>query len=319
MTCSLVVNSKSGNTRMVSGAIKRALQAAGVEFVHAAALSDDADADQVALEAQGACAADTVLVGFWCDKGACTPSVAALLSALHGKRVFLFGTCGFGASEEYFRQIVDRVTSNLANDAELVGWAMCQGKMGPAVKQRYEAQNTSSTRTTFFVTGAFQSEEIEQELLDSGFSFFFVKPFDENVLVSRVLKAAGNTIRPQIVSQDSDELTVTEILHQIGVPAHIKGYQFLRDAILLTISDHGYINAVTKRLYPEIAKRNMTTASRVERAIRHAIEVAWDRGDVDTLNSYFGYTIHNLRGKPTNSEFIAMISDKIRLDKKRHA
>ena len=171
------------------------------------------------------------------------------------------------------------------------------------VKQRYEAQ----------------SEEIEQELLDSGFSFFFVKPFDENVLVSRVLKAAGNTIRPQIVSQDSDELTVTEILHQIGVPAHIKGYQFLRDAILLTISDHGYINAVTKRLYPEIAKRNMTTASRVERAIRHAIEVAWDRGDVDTLNSYFGYTIHNLRGKPTNSEFIAMISDKIRLDKKRHA
>ena len=170
------------------------------------------------------------------------------------------------------------------------------------VKQRYEAQNTSSTHTTFFVTGAFQSEEMEQELLDSGFSFFFVKPFDESVL-----------------SQDSDELTVTEILHQIGVPAHIKGYQFLRDAILLTISDHGYINAVTKRLYPEIAKRNMTTASRVERAIRHAIEVAWDRGDVDTLNSYFGYTIHNLRGKPTNSEFIAMISDKIRLDKKRHA
>ena len=184
------------------------------------------------------------------------------------------------------------------------------------VKQRYEAQNAGGSRTTFFVTGAFQSEEIEQELLDSGFSFFFVKPFDENVLVSRVLKAAGNTIRPQIVSQDSDELTVTEILHQIGVPAHIKGYQFLRDAILLTISDHGYINAVTKRLYPEIAKRNMTTASRVERAIRHAIEVAWDRGDVDTLNSYFGYTIHNLRGKPTNSEFIAMISDKIRLDKK---
>ena len=89
MTCSLVVNSKSGNTRMVSGAIKRALQAAGVEFVHAAALSDDADADQVALEAQGACAADTVLVGFWCDKGACTSSVATLLSALHGKRVFL--------------------------------------------------------------------------------------------------------------------------------------------------------------------------------------------------------------------------------------
>ncbi len=139
MTCSLVVNSKSGNTRMVSGAIKRTLQAAGVEFVHAAALSDDADADQVALEAQGACAADTVLVGFWCDKGACTPSVAALLSALHGKRVFLFGTCGFGADQSYYQQIIDRVTSNLAGDAELAGWAMCQGKMGPGVRARYEA------------------------------------------------------------------------------------------------------------------------------------------------------------------------------------
>lgn len=187
------------------------------------------------------------------------------------------------------------------------------------VKQRYEAQDTSGQRTVFFVTGAFQNEEMEQELLDSGFSFFFVKPFDENVLASRVLKAAGASTKPQAYSQDSDELTVTEILHQIGVPAHIKGYQFLRDAILLTTEDHGYINAVTKRLYPEIAKRNGTTASRVERAIRHAIEVAWDRGDVDTLNSYFGYTIHNLRGKPTNSEFIAMISDKMRLDKKRRA
>ena len=173
------------------------------------------------------------------------------------------------------------------------------------VKQRYEEKNSSGVHTTFFVTGAFQSEEVEQDLLDNGFSFFFVKPFDENVLVSRVLRAAGGASRPQPVSLDSDELTVTEILHQIGVPAHIKGYQF--------------INAVTKRLYPEIAKRNGTTASRVERAIRHAIEVAWDRGDVDTLNSYFGYTIHNLRGKPTNSEFIAMIADKIRLDKKRRA
>lgn len=187
------------------------------------------------------------------------------------------------------------------------------------VKQRYEAQDTTGAHTTFFVTGAFQSEEVEQDLLDNGFSFFFVKPFDETVLVSRVLKAAGSPVHPHLVSQDSDELTVTEILHQVGVPAHIKGYQFLRDAILLAVEDHEYINAVTKRLYPEIAKRNGTTASRVERAIRHAIEVAWDRGDVDTLNSYFGYTIHSLRGKPTNSEFIAMIADKIRLDKRRRA
>ena len=186
-----------------------------------------------------------------------------------------------------------------------------------AVKQKYNA--AGERHTAFFVTGAFQSEEMVQELLDEGFAYYFVKPFDENVLASRVLKVAlGHEKRVLVqTSVDSDELTVTEILHQIGVPAHIKGYKFLRDAILLTMDEPDYINAVTKRLYPEIAKKNGTTASRVERAIRHAIEVAWDRGDVDTLNSYFGYTIHNLRGKPTNSEFIAMIADKMRLDKRQ--
>ena len=186
-----------------------------------------------------------------------------------------------------------------------------------AVKQKYNA--AGERHTAFFVTGAFQSEEMVQELLDEGFAYYFVKPFDENVLASRGLKVAlGHEKRVLVqTSVDSDELTVTEILHQIGVPAHIKGYQFLRDAILLTMDEPDYINAVTKRLYPEIAKKNGTTASRVERAIRHAIEVAWDRGDVDTLNSYFGYTIHNLRGKPTNSEFIAMIADKMRLDKRQ--
>ena len=186
-----------------------------------------------------------------------------------------------------------------------------------AVKQKYNA--AGERHTAFFVTGAFQSEEMVQELLDEGFAYYFVKPFDENVLASRVLKVAlGHEKRVLVqTSVDSDELTVTEILHQIGVPAHIKGYQFLRDAILLTMDEPDYINAVTKRLYPEIAKKNGTTASRVERAIRHAIEVAWDRGDVDTLNSYFGYTIHNLRGKPTNSECIAMIADKMRLDKRQ--
>ena len=185
-----------------------------------------------------------------------------------------------------------------------------------AVKQKYNA--AGERHTSFFVTGAFQSEEMVQELLDEGFAYYFVKPFDENVLASRVVKVAMGKEKHHLpTSVDSDELTVTEILHQIGVPAHIKGYQFLRDAILLTMNEPEYINAVTKRLYPEIAKKNGTTASRVERAIRHAIEVAWDRGDVDTLNSYFGYTIHNLRGKPTNSEFIAMIADKMRLDKRQ--
>ena len=114
------------------------------------------------------------------------------------------------------------------------------------------------------------------------------------------------------------ESQVTRIIHQIGVPAHIKGYQYLRTAILLTISDSDIINSVTKVLYPSVAKKYQTTTSRVERAIRHAIEVAWDRGDVDTLNSYFGYTIQNNRGKPTNSEFIAMIADNLRLKYKMY-
>jgi len=109
------------------------------------------------------------------------------------------------------------------------------------------------------------------------------------------------------------KVKVTEILHQIGVPAHIKGYHYLRDAIIMSVEDPEIINAVTKQLYPGVAKRYETTSSRVERAIRHAIEVAWDRGDVDVLNSYFGYTIHNTRGKPTNSEFIALIADKLQL------
>ena len=106
---------------------------------------------------------------------------------------------------------------------------------------------------------------------------------------------------------------ITEIIHEIGVPAHIKGYHYLREAIILSVKNSEIINSVTKLLYPTVAKNHNTTASRVERAIRHAIEVAWDRGDIDVLNSYFGYTIQNDRGKPTNSEFIAMISDKLRL------
>ena len=128
---------------------------------------------------------------------------------------------------------------------------------------------------------------------------------NQNAVPASAIKAV-DTI-PDIESQ------VTQIIHQIGVPAHIKGYQYLRTAILLTISDSEIINSVTKVLYPSVAKKYATTTSRVERAIRHAIEVAWDRGDVDTLNSYFGYTIQNNRGKPTNSEFIAMIADNLRL------
>ena len=186
-----------------------------------------------------------------------------------------------------------------------------------AVKQKYNA--AGERHTAFFVTGAFQSEEMVQELLDEGFAYYFVKPFDENVLASRVLKVAlGHEKRVLVqTSVDSDELTVTEILHQIGVPAHIKGYQYLREAILLAVDDMDVINAVTKVLYPEVARRFSTTPSRVERAIRHAIEVAWDRGDLETLQKYFGYTVNSAKGKPTNSEFIAMIADRLQLQRKK--
>ena len=166
------------------------------------------------------------------------------------------------------------------------------------------------------VVSALYRDQIVSQAMNRGVSFFMPKPCELTSLLDQMRRAVNEGEESEDESQ-ALEREVTAVIHEVGVPAHIKGYQFLRDAILLAVSDHDYINAVTKRLYPEIAKRNATTASRVERAVRHAIEVAWDRGDVDTLNSYFGYTIHNLRGKPTNSEFIAMISDKIRLDKKQ--
>ncbi|MDD3428775.1 MAG: sporulation transcription factor Spo0A [Oscillospiraceae bacterium] len=192
--------------------------------------------------------------------------------------------------------------------------ALMPGLDALSVKKQYEASQQGKIQ--FFAMGCFENEALESEIMESGFVFYFLKPFDVNVLAARVLKSLGIEMRTGASAAD-DEYTVTEILHQIGVPAHIKGYQFLRDAILMSVADPGLINSVTKRLYPDIAKANETTASRVERAIRHAIEVAWDRGDVDVLNSYFAYTINGLRGKPTNSEFIALIADKMRLDKKR--
>jgi len=161
---------------------------------------------------------------------------------------------------------------------------------------------------------------IERELTANGVTYCFLKPVDADMIVERVMQlfVSEKQSSPQKLGKSPPdlELMVTEIIHQIGVPAHIKGYHYLRESIILATEDAEIINSVTKRPYPTVAKKGKTTPSRVERAIRHAIEVAWDRGDVDVLNSYFGYTIHNGRGKPTNSEFIAMISDRLRLKKK---
>ncbi len=176
----------------------------------------------------------------------------------------------------------------------------------------------------FMIMSSFDNPNLEREAMLAGADYYILKPFDTEEMSERILTLCGKAKmevlhRPTAsvpATGGSLEIRVTDIIHQIGVPAHIKGYQYLRDAILMAIEDEEIINAVTKRLYPAVAKKHGTTSSRVERAIRHAIEVAWDRGDVDVLNSYFGYTIHNGRGKPTNSEFIAMISDKFRLQLK---
>ena len=171
----------------------------------------------------------------------------------------------------------------------------------------------------FIITSSVSNQNMFIQATEVGAELCLLKPVNVNSLCEHIqsivarrreIPAAAMQTEPQTADIETQ---VTQIIHQIGVPAHIKGYQYLRTAILLTIKDSDVINSVTKVLYPSVAKKYATTTSRVERAIRHAIEVAWDRGDVDTLNSYFGYTIQNNRGKPTNSEFIAMIADNLRL------
>ncbi|MCL2014089.1 MAG: sporulation transcription factor Spo0A [Oscillospiraceae bacterium] len=181
------------------------------------------------------------------------------------------------------------------------------------------AKQTISPLPKIVVASADDSEATEALVIKSGAALYSIKPFDCVMLGSTIIKMLGN-ISPFIQKDGKQvgmEQIITDVMHQIGVPAHIKGYHYLRTSIHLCINDGAMISAVTKLLYPTVANQYKTTASRVERAIRHAIEVAWDRGDVDTLNSYFGYTIHNGRGKPTNSEFIAMISDKLKLKHQR--
>ena len=170
------------------------------------------------------------------------------------------------------------------------------------------------------VLSGFVNSKVIAECSDCGADYFIPKPCDVQALIARIRQLSFDLPRTpgvgvdfrqsaEAMHPDADlEEIVTDIIHEIGVPAHIKGYQYLREAIILTINDMDAINAVTKVLYPEVARKFSTTPSRVERAIRHAIEVAWDRGDIEVLQKYFGYTVSNIKGKPTNSEFIAMIA-----------
>lgn len=169
-------------------------------------------------------------------------------------------------------------------------------------------------RPIVMVLSSTDNQRFESEILKNGADYYFLKPYNPAMLAERIVQFSSihNSNVGQTGVKDL-EVVVSQIMHQIGVPAHIRGYQYLREAIILSVNNSEMISSVTKILYPTVAKAFKTTPSRVERAIRHAIEVAWDRGDVDVLSSYFGYTIQNERGKPTNSEFIAMISDNLKL------
>jgi len=210
---------------------------------------------------------------------------------------------------------------------------------GLGVLERLNTMNLNPM-PRIIILSAVGQDKITQRAISLGADYYVVKPFDMDVLSNRIRDMFNNSISSDIVrktpvtnttsssslmmdakpksnSGSMDlESEITNIIHEIGVPAHIKGYMYLREAITLVVNDIELLSAVTKELYPAIAKKYNTTASRVERAIRHAIEVAWGRGQVDTINKLFGYTIHNEKGKPTNSEFIAMVADKLRLKNK---
>ncbi len=175
-------------------------------------------------------------------------------------------------------------------------------------------------RPVVFATSGFVTDYVAAAAANLGVRYLMLKPCDLSALVERMEEVrSGSTKRTaslRTTGSTGIEAMVTSIIHEIGVPAHIKGYQYLREAIMIAVNDMEVINAITKVLYPQVAKTFQTTPSRVERAIRHAIEVAWDRGDLDTLQRFFGYTVSNTKGKPTNSEFIALIADKLQLQLK---
>ncbi len=174
---------------------------------------------------------------------------------------------------------------------------------------------------------AFGHESVTKKAVELGATYYMLKPFDLDLLKEQVLQAAGAIQQKPMSTQPGQsavkpakkidlDANITSIIHEVGVPAHIKGYMYLREAISMVYHDIELLGSITKVLYPDIAKKYNTTASRVERAIRHAIEVAWNRGNIDSLSSIFGYTVSVSKAKPTNSEFIAMIADKLRLEHK---
>lgn len=174
---------------------------------------------------------------------------------------------------------------------------------------------------------AFGQEDVTKKAVDLGASYYILKPFDMDILVKKIrdvanpgssVKAMSNNTRQHDNSPVNLDASITNIIHEIGVPAHIKGYMYLREAISLVYHDIELMGSVTKVLYPDIAKRFNTTSSRVERAIRHAIEVAWGRGNMDSISKLFGYTVNASKSKPTNSEFIAMVADKLRIEHKKN-
>ena len=200
---------------------------------------------------------------------------------------------------------------------------------GLAVMDKVNKENSIKKKPAFVVLSAVGRETITDDAFELGACYYIMKPFDNEMVLNRIkhIKKSMNrkSHEPRKINAYENkkeyiernlESDVTSVIHEVGVPAHIKGYQFLRDAIIMSINDMEILNSITKILYPTIAKKNNTTPSRAERAIRHAIEVAWNRGKMDTIDALFGYTINNGKGKPTNSEFIALIADKIRLEYK---
>ena len=234
----------------------------------------------------------------------------ALSNALQRTEGFqVLGTATDG--EQAIRMVMERKPAVLVLDM------MLSKKDGIAV---LKAIGNLPERPLVLATSGFITDYVASSVASLGVQYLMLKPCDMGALVERLQEIrGGDRAKKQGKTGNtptSIESMVTSIIHEIGVPAHIKGYQYLREAIILAVEDMDVINAITKVLYPQVAKTFQTTPSRVERAIRHAIEVAWDRGDLDTLQRFFGYTVSNTKGKPTNSEFIALIADKLQLQLK---